>query len=192
MNNKHVNLLSPPKESIPLNIDNDYETSPLQGQTRTKLYPDLGTVDVISESEIHPPPVNTVFTPQSYITSLGHKKLFHVDVYFGNTLVKALIDTGASFSLISAATAQRLAIPPQDIQTTGDKALDASDTSMKFLGIIDLPFKIGQAMRHGTFRIWDNTTHEMILGQEFYSVKFTGHFYSGQSNFSLWDTTTTI
>ena len=77
------------------------------------------------------------------------------------------MDTGASFSLISTTTARRIAIPPQDIRTTGDKALDASDTSMKFLGIVDLSFKIGKAIRQGTFRIWDNTTHEMVLGQDF-------------------------
>ena len=155
-----------------LRTSNEYETSLLQGLTIPRLYPDLKMVDTITKEpmdkkQIFSPKQETTFTLQSYITLLGQKKLFHIDVHFGNNLVRALVDSGASFSLISAKMAEWLTIQLQDIYPTDDKVLDASNASIKFMGIVELPIKIGRAKIHGTFCIWDNDTHEMILGQDF-------------------------
>ena len=55
------------------------------------------------------------FRPQPYINALGQTKVFHVDVEINNKYIRVLIDTGASFSLISADVAGQLNIPKSKI-----------------------------------------------------------------------------
>ena len=124
------------------------------------------------------------FRPQPYNNALGQTKVFHVDVEINNKSIRALTDTGASFSLISADVAGQLNISKSKILPSTEHALDASGTSMTFVGQTQLVFKIGKADVSGTFHIWQNRTHDMILGQDFLQKVFPITFTEDKLIFS--------
>ena len=104
-------------------------------------------------------------------------EVFHVDVIVNGKSIRALIDSGTSFSLMSVKTVRKLNIPTLQMTLSDTQALDASGGKMEFVGHINLSFSLGKAELEGEFHVWQNETHDMILGQDFlqrvFPVAFT-------------------
>ena len=89
-------------------------------------------------------------------------EVFNVDVIINGKSMRALIDSGASFSLMSVKTVRKLNIPTLQMMPSDTQALDASGGKMEFVGHINLSFSLGKAELE--FHVWQNETHDMILG----------------------------
>ena len=92
--------------------------------------------------------------------------------------VKALLDSGASRSLIFTKALNKLHISSFQLQESKLETYGVNGTAVRFLGKISLTIQLSTASIPIVFHAWDNSQHDIILGQDtfekLYPITFTG------------------
>ena len=104
-----------------------------------------------------------------------------MNVKFNNISINALIDTGASCSIIDIGSLQRIQ-PNTGIQPTSNPIIDASSNCIKISGAINISVRLKDVTIEHSLKLLDVNSHRnVILGRDFLS-KFSVVEFNFSSN----------
>ncbi|CAF1106349.1 unnamed protein product [Adineta ricciae] len=96
-----------------------------------------------------------------------HPSLIFIPAWINSLKIKAMLDTGATSSLITKSTINKLHLQQQIQVEGGEIVLGDSQTRMKQYGRIYLELEIGRKRFGITAIVVDQLTNELILGMDF-------------------------